>query len=241
MEAVSLAQYLLDSGKKNKWYGTQENSAVAIALGRYLLRAGYEKSELEGTLSGAGGEEEKILSFRSGEKALIEVEALPDSPLTLRATGTGTGYYTWSVTGSPTAAPNPGSNGLSMSCLWENENGAIEPGQAIPHGAKIFVTLTLTPALPVRDVAVSYLLPAGMEIETPRLEDGESEQSGSRYDIRDDRLIVFIDNLAKTTSYRFAMRAVTRGNFAVPPLAAEAMYNSGVNFVGEVGDNVVIK
>jgi len=28
-------------------------------------------------------------------------------------------------------------------------------------------------------------------------------------------------------------QAVTTGSFAVPPLAAEAMYNSGVHFVGE--------
>ncbi|MCL2010569.1 MAG: hypothetical protein FWG71_08520 [Synergistaceae bacterium] len=250
VEAVKLVQFLLDSGRKNNWHSTQENSAVAMALGRYLLRAGYEKGQLEATLSGPGGEEEKILSFRSGEKKPVEVAALPDSPLTLRAAGTGTGYYTWHVTGSPAAAPNPAASGLNVSHIWEYGNGArIEPGQDIPHGAKIFVTLMLTPMLPVRDVAVSYLLPAGMEIDNPRLienprtidEEHGRGQDGTRYDVRDDRLVIFIDDLTKESSYRFVMRAVTRGSFAVPPLAAEAMYNSGVHFVGESGGSVTIK
>ena len=243
IEAIGLVQMLLDSGRQNNWFSTQENSAVAMALGRFMLRAGYEKGELEGILSCAEGKE--ILSFRSGEsseKHSIAVEALPCSSLVLRVTGTGTGYYIWSVMGPPVSAPAPGSSGLNVTALLEDING-VQLLDQIPHSARVFVTLTIDPALPVRDVAVSYLLPAGMEIDNPQLiSDGEElDLSGVRYDIRDDRLIIFIDNLNSATEYRFVMRAVTRGTFVVPPLAAEAMYNSGVYFVGEAGGRVVIE
>ena len=244
IEAIGLVQMLLDSGRQNNWFGTQENSAVAMALGRFMLRAGYEQGELEGILSCPEGEE--ILSFRSGEsseKHSIGVEALPSSSLVLRVTGTGTGYYVWNVMGSPISAPEPGSSGLRVDSLWLDANGVQLDLEHITHGTRVFVTLTIDPALPVRDVALSYLLPAGMEIENPQLiNDGdELDLSGVRYDIRDDRLIIFIDNLNWATEYRFSMRAVTRGTFVVPPLAAEAMYNSGVYFIGEAGGRVVIE
>ena len=62
-----------------------------------------------------------------------------------------------------------------------------------------------------------------------------------RYDVRDDRLLLFIDRLWQRTDYSFEVRAVTRGSFAVPPLAAEGMYNPGVRFVGSMKENITIE
>jgi uncharacterized protein YfaS (alpha-2-macroglobulin family) len=95
-------------------------------------------------------------------------------------------------------------------------------------------------------VVISYLLPGGLELENPRLRDEaeqgqEQETPGVRYDVRDDRLLIFVDRLTQVTEYRFTMRAVTRGNFAVPPLAAEGMYDPDIRFVGSVGENLVIE
>jgi uncharacterized protein YfaS (alpha-2-macroglobulin family) len=244
-EAARLVQMLLTWGKENKWYSTQENAAVTMALGRYAARAGYEKSSLEGVLKGGEkGETEKegeIVSFRSGEKTSLEVADLPDS-LTLSATGTGSGYYAWSVTGTPSAAPSPESKGLALDCRWTDRKGdALSP--PFEQGTEIQAILTLKPSLPVNNVAVSYLLPAGMELENPRLRgDGERDApQGARYDVRDDRLLIFVDRLTHVAEYRFAMRAVTKGNFVAPPLAAEGMYDPGIRFVGPSGGSVEIR
>jgi uncharacterized protein YfaS (alpha-2-macroglobulin family) len=125
----------------------------------------------------------------------------------------------------------------------------MNPEQPISQGTKILATLTLTPAVTVSNVALSYLLPAGMKLENPRLDDGDDnegegengDKNGVRFDVRDDRLIIFIDRLSSKTEYHFAMRAVTRGSFAMPPLAAEGMYDPGVHFIGQMGNNVTIK
>ena len=44
-----------------------------------------------------------------------------------------------------------------------------------------------------------------------------------------------------TTEYRFKVRAVTKGTFAVPPLSAEGMYDPEVRFVGETPPPLVIR
>ncbi|MDR1622428.1 MAG: hypothetical protein LBS00_08650, partial [Synergistaceae bacterium] len=249
IETTKLVQLLLDLGKKNLWYSTQENAAAAMALGRYLVKTGYEKSELQGVLTDqgrdGGGDGKKILSFRSGgerEKHSVEISGLSASP-TIRATGTGSGYYSWNVTGTPLSAPAPESRGLTVECAWADAEGNLLPlDQPIAQGTKITVALSLTPSVSIGDVAVSYLLPAGLEIENPRLKGGEEQETpGVRYDVRDDRLLLFIDRLSRKTDYRFQVRAVTRGGFVVPPLAAEGMYNPGVRFVGPTRENITIE
>ncbi|MDR1874406.1 MAG: hypothetical protein LBQ90_05245 [Synergistaceae bacterium] len=240
-EAMRLVQMLLDWGRQNRWYSTQENSAVAMALGRHLSRAGYEKGALEGTLANDG---QPLASFRSGQKLALNVPDLPPSenPLTLSLAGTGSGYYAWAVTGTPVRAPEPAREGLLLDSVWTDRDGnVIDPKQPIGQGTEIRVTLTLTPLSTVSNLAVSFLLPAGMEIENPRLKGNEEEeQRGVRSDVRDDRLLLFVDSLSRKTNCRFTMRAVTRGAFALPPLAAEGMYDPGIRFVGEMEENIVI-
>ncbi|MDR2137541.1 MAG: hypothetical protein LBO68_04555, partial [Synergistaceae bacterium] len=127
IEAARLVQRLLAWGKENRWYSTQENAAVAMALGRYVVGAGYEKGRLEGVLragenkdgenkDGENKDEENknaLVSFRSGEKTSLEVADLPGPSLILSATGTGSGYYAWSVMGTPSSAPSPERKGLT--------------------------------------------------------------------------------------------------------------------------------
>jgi uncharacterized protein YfaS (alpha-2-macroglobulin family) len=198
-EAAGLARRLLLWGKENRWYSTQENAAVAMALGRYLLKVGYEKNDLEGALTDGG---RPILAFRNGTKAAIDLKDLPKEPLLrIRTAGTGSGYYAWSATGTPTSAPKPERKGISVDCLWTDRQGTPLPeGKPIPQGTGVVATLKLSPSVSVSDLAVSCLLPAGMEIENPRLTDPNAPQTpGVRHDIRDDRLLLFIDRLDKAT------------------------------------------
>jgi uncharacterized protein YfaS (alpha-2-macroglobulin family) len=243
VEALKLAQRLLDLGKKNLWYSTQENAAVAMALGRYLLKAGYDKKneQLQAVLMDG---EREVASFRSGggEKTSVPIASLSPS-LSIRTAGPGSGYYSWSVTGTPLSPPTPDKQGLTVKEAWEDGRGnVISSSLPLEQGMKILVTLTLTPGTSVNDLAVSYLLPAGLEIENPRLKGNEErETAGVRFDVRDDRLLLFIDRLSQETEYRFEVRAVTRGSFAVPPLSAEGMYNPEIRFVGSMRENITIK
>jgi uncharacterized protein YfaS (alpha-2-macroglobulin family) len=232
-EAAELAQRLLLWGKEDRWYSTQENSAVAMALGRYLLKVGYEKSSLSGALMDGN---RPILAFRSGSKAAVDLKDLPRDPaLRISVGGAGSGYYSWSATGTPSVAPEPDRKGISVECVWTNRQGVPLPkGVPLPQGTEVVATLKLLPSVTVSDVAVSCLLPAGMEIENARFADADAPQTpGVRYDIRDDRLLLFIDRLYQATDYSFLMRAVTRGTFVQPPIAAEGMYDPSIHFIGE--------
>jgi hypothetical protein len=111
------------------------------------------------------------------------------------------------------------------------------------------VELTITTQSPVNDIALSDLLPGGMEIENPRLQ-GNAASSGDNganddgtgglfIDIREDRLLVFFDRIESRTTYSYSLRAVSRGSFVLPPLAADAMYDPAFSAITATGALIV--
>ena len=86
------------------------------------------------------------------------------------------------------------------------------------------------------NIALVDRLPAGWEIENPRLGragggsvewlDRDDVWQADHMDLRDDRVEVFghLDR-GQTRMVVFAARAVTAGSFTIPPIEAEAMYD----------------
>jgi uncharacterized protein YfaS (alpha-2-macroglobulin family) len=90
---------------------------------------------------------------------------------------------------------------------------------------------------------VQVLLPAGFEIENPRLSTRETlpwissaNLEVDYFDFRDDQVLLFLDlpDQSWRTGY-VVLRAVTPGTFRLPPIQAEAMYEPQIRAVGERG------
>jgi hypothetical protein len=96
------------------------------------------------------------------------------------------------------------------------------------------------------NVIIADLLPAGFEIENPRLESRagipwiKSEFKPDYMDIRDDRMLLFVSlPLQKQKKLYYALRAVTVGEFVLPPVSAEAMYDPAKSSVANSGSLVI--
>ena len=83
------------------------------------------------------------------------------------------------------------------------------------------------------NVVVVDMLPTGFEIENPRLESRagiawlkNQDFKPDYIDIRDDRLIFFgTFPQQRERKFYYALRAVSQGEFTLPPIVAEAMYD----------------
>ncbi len=98
------------------------------------------------------------------------------------------------------------------------------------------------------NVVVEDLLPAGFEVENPRLATSEKIDGSSdemidpvNIDIRDDRLVLFLDTKSGTEHYRYIVRAVTKGDFVLPAVKAETMYDPTIFSVNGQGRVQVIE
>jgi hypothetical protein len=101
----------------------------------------------------------------------------------------------------------------------------------------------------VDNIALVDRVPAGWEIENPRIGgrslpdwlELDTRWTADHLNVRDDRVEVF-GSVApgQTVSFSYAVRAVTAGAFAVPPVEAEAMYDPRL-WARESGQEVVVE
>jgi uncharacterized protein YfaS (alpha-2-macroglobulin family) len=106
------------------------------------------------------------------------------------------------------------------------------------QGDLIRVTLRIRATRSRTDnVVIENLLPAGFEIENPRLATTEGERiQATHVDIRDDRALIFVDlRDKKWHEFSLLVRAILPGRFQLPPVQAEAMYDPTRRAVGPRG------
>jgi alpha-2-macroglobulin len=132
----------------------------------------------------------------------------------------------------------------------EKLKGGAPPGVAsqVSAGDLVLVDLTLVTPAARAFVVIDDALPAGLEAIDPKLlttadwlrnpgddepntADGEGAEPAtlSRSEVRDDRVLFFVDDLpAGLSHYRYLARATTLGRFVLPPTRVEEMYQPEV-------------
>ena len=84
----------------------------------------------------------------------------------------------------------------------------------------------------ISNIAIVDMIPSGFQIENERLNFVNNQLTNANYDykdIRDDRVIYYVSLENGKKELRYYLRAVQRGTFTVPPIAADAMYNGNIH------------
>jgi uncharacterized protein YfaS (alpha-2-macroglobulin family) len=228
------------------WRSTQETSLGFMALGKYLAKQ-PEPQPFAGTLTWPDGARDFAAAtlFTAGDIRTPAEIALTRSP------ADGVVYASVLTTGTPRPDSHaPRAEGLEAEQAFLDEQGGPLDLTAVRQG-QLVVMRTRVRSLtgPVDHVAVQSLLPAGLEVENPRLATterldwmGEGEAMDGHQDLRDDRILVFTSLGDGDWRERYAvLRAVTPGVFACPPVQAEAMYIPSLRAVGPLAEIRVVR
>ncbi len=246
----SILAHLAGYARNGRWHNTQENAFALLALGKIVAREGAEAApgeilvdgEVAATFGGTGQDPDRpvVVSGEDWQGRRIEI----------RATGPGLAYYSIVDEGVSRQAPEQISEGLSITRTYFDDAGArIDPGDIV-QGQVIFCRLGLSSSKgTVENVVVSDLVPAGLEIENPRLggrsriewiekiDPRERRPLSLAYlDVRDDRLLLFTTAEPTQQVYYYGLRAVTAGRFVLPPVSAEAMYDPDIRSIQDSGE-----
>jgi uncharacterized protein YfaS (alpha-2-macroglobulin family) len=210
-------------------YTTQDSAMALLALGQYFRDR--KAVAYKGTLLLDG----KVIGHFDSKTARFPK---------LSATGTltvelengyapDTAYYTVRVRGTPRAATfRASAEGMRLTRTFMDRDGTPLRANDVKQGEIVVIRTEIeSTAGPLQNVVVQVPLPAGLEVENPRLTTTESLPwvasiaEPQHADIRDDRVLFFVDLAAagKLTFYTVA-RAITPGQFRLPPAQAEAMY-----------------
>jgi len=224
-----LARHLSQELRSTRWYNTQERAFALIALGKMARRS-------QGTLTAKVYQNGKVISSFSGKDVSLG-NKLNNSNLSVRTTGKGTLYYFWEVEGISSSGHYPEEdNLLQVRKTFFDRNGHEIKNNTVKQNDLVLVRLALQSldGRTVPNVAITDLLPAGFEIENPRLMTERefkwlSDQKPDRpdyTDIRDDRINLYATARPHAQYFYYQVRAVTQGDFQLGPVGADAMYNA---------------
>jgi uncharacterized protein YfaS (alpha-2-macroglobulin family) len=225
---VRYMEYISALFKKYYWYTTQEEAFALLGFGKAARRASGAK--VNGTVTIGN----KQTAYDGGNKR-INIEQF-DGKVTIALQGEGRIYYSIVQEG----IRKDGNVRIEDKNLrvrrqffdrWGNAVGL----DGIRQNSLLIVKLTLQSDVDqLENVAISDLLPAGFEIENPRLAENSEYSFTSNadnpvyVDIRDDRINYYTNfgysDRGKT--FYYLVRAVTRGEFNYAPIVGEAMYNA---------------
>ncbi len=240
-----LIDHLMSGLEINRWSTTQENAMAFMALGKILKNSESPNYTGEVYLNN-----QKTNSFDSQSLKRISGSSLAKGKIGVKITGTGACYYYAESSGVSLQPVADASSGITVKREFFDHYGGKVDLKHLKQGDLIIAKISVkTAENDTNNVAIVDLLPAGLEIENPRLASSakidwldKDTFTPTYMDIRDDRLILFADfDEAGTQTFYYALRVVTCGTFTLPQIKAECMYAPEVFSINSGGSITVEK
>ncbi len=225
-----------------RWYTTQETAFALLALGKVFSKKENENYTVKITDNRLG----QLGTYSTGEKPL-NIELGEDSDVTLSLDGNGEAYYTLTIFGIPDKDVEPYDKGILIRRTYLDANEKPVNLSDVKVGQLIVAKVRIRANKSMDNVAIVDLLPAGLEIENPRLDSTESipwavsSYSSQYMDMRDDRLLLYSGVGDYDRTFYYTVRAVTEGEFNIPMIMAEAMYNPDYSSISSGGKLIINK
>ncbi len=241
-----LVKELSDSVNFGRWYTTQENAFALIAIGKVM------KSQEDANYTGKIFVDREMHSEFNTDGLEIQGSEIVGKNVKISINGTGRCYLYWQAWGVPEKPVfDEYDKGIRVKRRYLDIDGNPLDYTAVKRGSLVVAEITMHALNKNLDnVIIDDMLPAGFEIENPRLQSraqiGWVQKKKKDFyqdymDIRDDRLLLYVSlQRYKPATFYYSLRAVTCGNFALPPISAECMYDPTYTSVQSSGTITVV-
>jgi uncharacterized protein YfaS (alpha-2-macroglobulin family) len=223
-QVTPIARQLSKAIQSASYLNTQEAAFAVLALGKIAKTT--SASTVTATVSANG----KNIGSSDG-KELQLAKGIANQRLQISTTGKGNLYWFSQSEGmSATGTYVEEDQGLRIRREFLTRDGKPVTGLHQNDLVVVKLTLSSTNGLFIDNVVVTDLLPAGFEIENPRITEPRempwiTNASIPQYlDIRDDRIHFFTSADKLQKSFYYQARIVSKGKFTAGPAAADAMY-----------------
>lgn len=236
--ARNLAQQL----RSQRYLNTQELTFGFLALGKLAQAAA--KSNISATIQVNG----KVVGNFANQDVTIPHSKLKGQKVTISTSGSGTLYYYYEIEGlSSTGKYVEEDNYLRVRKTFFNRYGTQITGNTFKQNDLIVVRISIAElqGMDIENVVVTDMLPAGFEIENPRISEGRdfdwttNRAYPEHFDVRDDRINFYLNPSSREQYLYYTVRAVTKGTFKMGPVSADAMYNGEYHSYNGAGTIIV--
>lgn len=223
-----MAKHVSEHLKNRRYLNTQERAFSFLALGKLARKA--NAADIQATIKCNGKEVGKF----DNKTMTLNTADLKGTKIEISASGKGNLYYFWEAEGiSSDGSYREVDNFLRVRKAFFDRNGRQITNNQFQQNDLVVVRLTIQCSNDkyVENVALTDILPAGFEIENPRISElpnvnWASNRSRPAYmDVRDDRINYFMNVNRNIQYFYYVVRAVSPGTFQMGPVGADAMYN----------------
>jgi uncharacterized protein YfaS (alpha-2-macroglobulin family) len=223
----AMVKHLSTQLKSKRYLNTQEQAFTFLALGKFMKR--QNESPVTATITVGGN----VLANFDGKDVILK-KGIANKDIVVAVNGKGNLYYFMETEGiSAKGEYKEEDSFLKVRKTFFTRFGQSVSIKDIKQGDMLVVKLTLVNIEKSRidNVVVTDMLPAGFEIENPRVSEVpdlnwmKDESQPDYYDVRDDRINFFTSVAGDPVNFYYVVRAVSTGNYTMGPVGADAMYN----------------
>lgn len=226
-KAFTMATKLAKNMASDQWMSTQTTAYCLYAMSKFSLNNGPKGIDVQFSKDGKA---QSIKTNKTVADRSLVVKSGTNS-ITLKNNKKNTIYVRVLNTGIlPIGQENVVQSNLSANIVFKNRKGGVINVSKIAQGTEFVAEVTIRNQKNerVENVALSQILPSGFEIVNTRFTDyGEATNNTADYiDIRDDRTNFYFGLKAgETKTFKILLNASYLGNYYLPGLQCEAMYD----------------
>ncbi|OUL64246.1 alpha-2-macroglobulin [Flavobacterium sp. AJR] len=227
-KAFAMATKLAKSMASDRWMSTQTTAYSLYAMSKFSLNNGVKGIDVQFSKD---GKSQVIKTSKTVADRSLVVK-MGSNSITLKNNKKNTIYVRVLNTGIlPIGQENVVQSDVSAGIVFKNRKGGVINVSKITQGTEFIAEVTVRNQRNerVENVALSQILPSGFEIVNTRFTDyGDATNNVADYiDIRDDRTNFYFGLKAgETKVFKILLNASYLGNYYLPGLQCEAMYDN---------------
>ena len=227
----SISEDIAKALSSKRWMSTQTTAYALLSIGKMVQKNGGKAMDITYSIN---GKKESITT----ESSLVqrEIEGLRASNAITVSNNAGNVVYARIVNSGklPVGREIAEQRGLSVQVSYKDLKGKPINVSTLKQGDDFMAEIRVSNPKNSRlnDIALTQIFPSGWEIVNTRFTDyGSTVESNSRYtDIKDDRVNFYFDlyrsSKPKTKVFKVMLNAAYLGNYYLPGVQAEAMYDN---------------
>ncbi|MCG8453509.1 MAG: alpha-2-macroglobulin family protein [Spirochaetales bacterium] len=210
------------------WYSTFSSNAVLMAVDAYLEALPDATEHVVDAHQLLRDENLMALGFEGGTLALANLSPEAQEIQMKNQGDVGLFYQVVRAGFDQTLPEEKIASGLEVHREFRDEEGNVVSSCSLGDRLTAVVSFRSTDGNPLSNVAVVDMLPSGFEADIAAVREGQRGWNPDYVDVREDRLVIFATAQKDVREFTYPVRAAVRGDFSIPPLFAEAMYDNGV-------------
>lgn len=223
-----LSKRLADLINEKQVLNTQDRAFTFLALGKMAKE--NSNADVNGKLLKNG----KMAKDFDNSELTYSAKNIANNKYSVSTKGNGKLYYFWSISGlKKSGTIKEEDKYIKVRREFYDRFGKKMTSNQVKINDLIVCKVSYSAfSSSLKNIAITDMIPAGFEIENPRLNNSlpgfkwmKSNSGYDHIDIRDDRIILFTNFTKKEKSYYYLVRATNKGVFKTAPIGAESMYN----------------